>query len=395
MQVTKDISWVGVLDPDLEVFDVVIPTIWGTTYNSYLIKAERPCLIDTVKANFTKVFLEKLEREIDLDQIQYLVVNHTEPDHSGAVGALLERVPGITVYGTRAGIQFLKEQVKRDFNAVVVEHNDTLDLGNKRLRFIMAPFLHWPDTMFTYLEEDQILFTCDGFGSHYCDRQGRMFASEVDDFTAAVKHYYDSIMSPFKPKVLEAVAKIRSLPIRMIATGHGPILDQNFWRIVDLYEEWSDAPVKERPKVVIGFVSAYGHTRAMAELIASGVQSQGGFEVIQLDFGGASDAEIKRVMSDFDGLIIGSPTINADVVEPVWRALSYVSAINAKGKLASAFGNYGWSGEAVGLLENRLERMRMAIVQPGLKVRFSLSDQDRQRCVEFGKTFAQAMIKGD
>jgi flavorubredoxin len=147
--------------------------------------------------------------------------------------------------------------------------------------------------------------------------------------------------------------------------------------------------------VVIGFVSAYGHTRAMAELIASGVQSQGGFEVIQLDFGGASDAEIKRVMSDFDGLIIGSPTINADVVEPVWRALSYVSAINAKGKLASAFGNYGWSGEAVGLLENRLERMRMAIVQPGLKVRFGLSDQDRQRCVEFGKTFAQAMIKED
>jgi len=381
------------MDPDLKVFDVVIPTDWGTTYNSYLIKAERPCLIDTVKENFTEEFMAQLEREIDLNQIQYLVVNHTEPDHSGAVGALLERVPGITVYGTRAGIQFLREQVKRDFNAVVVDHNDTLDLGNKRLRFIMAPFLHWPDTMFTYLEEDQILFTCDGFGSHYCDPQGRMFASQVDDFTAAVKHYYDSIMSPFAPKVQEAVAKIRNLPINMIATGHGPILDQGFWRIVDLYEQWSDAPVKQRPRVVIGYVSAYGHTRLMAELIAAGVQSQGDFDVVPIDLGSASDAEIKRVMSDFDGLIIGSPTINADVVEPVWRALSFVSAIHAKGKLASAFGNYGWSGEAVGLLENRLERMRMAIAQPGLKVRFGLSDQDRERCVEFGRAFAQAMIK--
>ena len=306
MQVTKDVSWVGVLDPDLAVFDVVIPTKWGTTYNAYLINTDKPCLIDTVKANFTKVFLNQLEQEIDLDQISTFVVNHTEPDHSGAAGALWSEFPGLQCMVPGQVFSF-KEQVKRDFDAVVVNHNDTLDLGSKRLRFIMAPFLHWPDTMFTYLEEDQILFTCDGFGSHYCDPEGRLFASETGDFTEAVKHYYDSIMSPFKPKILESVAKIRPLSISMIATGHGLILDQGFWNVVDLYEQWSSAPAKLHPKIVIGFVSAYGHTKVMADLIAAGVRSRGQFDMVLLDFGNTSDTGIKQAMADFDGLIIGSP----------------------------------------------------------------------------------------
>jgi len=393
MQVTSDITFVGVLDPDLEIFDVVIPTEWGTTYNSYLIKAEKPCLIDTVKADFADEFLQKVEQEIALDKIEYLVVNHTEPDHSGAVGALLEKAPHVKVYGTRPAIQFLREQVKRDFAAVVVSHNDTLDLGNKTLRFISAPFLHWPDTMFTYLEEDQILFTCDGFGSHYCDPDGRMFASQIGDLTPHVKYYYDSIMSPFKPKILEAVEKVRQLPLKMIATGHGPILDQDFWKLVDLYEQWSGGEPKANPRIVVGYVSAYGHTRLMAELIAEGVKSETKEDVVLLDFANDSPHVVKTALQEFDGLIIGSPTINADAVEPVWRALSYVSAITAKGKLAAVFGNYGWSGEAVGLLENRLERMRLALVQPGLKIRFGLSEQDREQCIEFGKTFARAFIK--
>ncbi|HHT37391.1 MAG: FprA family A-type flavoprotein [Candidatus Wallacebacter cryptica] len=392
MQVTKDITWVGVLDPDLEVFDVVIPTEWGTTYNSYLIKAEKPCLIDTVKVNFTDEFLHKVEQEIDLNEIEYLVVNHTEPDHSGAVGALLEKAPHIKVYGTRPAVQFLQEQIKRDFEAVIVKHNDTLDLGNKTLRFIMAPFLHWPDTMFSYLEEDEILFTCDGFGSHYCDPEGRMFVSEIGDITPHIKYYYEAIMSPFKPKILEAVEKVRPLAIKMIATGHGPILDRDFWHAVDLYQEWSGTGVKADPKIVIGYASAYGHTKMMADLIAEGVRSAGQ-EPVLIDFANDSEHVIKAALQDFDGLVVGSPTINADAVEPVWRALSHVSAITSKGKLAAVFGNYGWSGEAVDLLENRLERMRLAVVQPGLKVRFGLSEENREQCREFGRTFARAFIK--
>jgi len=395
MQVAPDIKWVGVLDPDLRVFDVVIPTKWGTTYNSYLIKADKPCVIDTVKINFTEEFLAKLEQEIPLEEIRYLIVNHTEPDHSGAVGALLERAPQIEVFGSRAAIQFLREQVNRDFTAHVVAHNQTLDLGNKTLRFIMAPFLHWPDTMFTYLEEDEILFTCDGFGSHYCDPQGRMFASEVGDFTEAIKHYYDSIMSPFKPKILEAIAKIRPLSIKMIATGHGPILDQDLWRVVDLYQQWSEFGLRmnEPKKVVVGYASAYGHTKKMAELIAEGVRQVPDIEVVLLDMAQDDPEKIAAELQSFDGLILGSPTINADVVAPVWQALNAVSAITSKGKLAAVFGNYGWSGEAAELLENRLERMRLAVVQPALKVRFSLTAEDQQRCLEFGERFAQAFVQ--
>lgn len=392
MLVTKDIKWVGVLDPDLRVFDVVVPTEWGTTYNSYLIKAEKPCLIDNVKLEFTSEFLEKLTKEVDLADIKYLVVNHTEPDHSGSIKTLLTKAPHIIVYSSRAGIQFLKEQVNMDFQSVVVGHNDVLDLGDKKLRFIMAPFLHWPDTMFTYLEEEEILFTCDGFGAHYCDEQGRMFESELPDFTEATKHYYEYIMSPFKPKILEAIEKIQDLPIKIIATGHGPILDQDPWRVVDLYREWSKISSTTEKNVLIGYVSAYGHTKEMAELIGEGVQ-QHGINVTMLDFANSSVDQLSTAYQVFDGLIVGSPTINADVVEPVWRGLSHLSAITARGKLAATFGNFGWSGEAADLLEQRLEKMRLAIVQPNLKLRFGLTEEDRQTCVEFGYNFGRALIK--
>ena len=240
MEIRKGIHWVGVLDPGLEIFDIVIPTQWGTTYNSYLIEADEPALVDTVKGNFTEEFLEKLEERIDLANLKHLIVNHTEPDHSGAVGELLRRAPHLKVHGSRAAIQFLREQVNMDFDAHVVGENDSLDLGNRRLRFIMAPFLHWPDTMFTYLEGEGVLFTCDAFGSHYSPPEGKLLESEqAEDFTEAIRYYFDSIMSPFKPKVQEAVAKVGSLDIDLIATGHGPILDRDPWRVVDLYRRWS------------------------------------------------------------------------------------------------------------------------------------------------------------
>lgn len=394
MRLTKDITWVGVLDPDLRIFDVVVPTEWGTTYNSYLIKAEQACLIDNVKFEFTTEFVDKLTNEIDLTDLKYLVVNHTEPDHSGSIKALLELAPHLQVYSSRAGIQFLREQVNMDFNAVVVGHNDVLDLGDKKLRFIMAPFLHWPDTMFTYLEEDQILFTCDGFGAHYCDPEGRMLESQLDDFTEATKHYYEYTMSPFKPKILEAIDKIRDLPIRLIATGHGPILDRDPWRVVDLYQQWSSQESNDKEKyVLVGYVSAYGHTKKMAQLIAEGVEKHRGIKAILVDFANTSLAEITDNFEKVQGLIVGSPTINADAVEPVWRALSHLSGITARGKLAASFGNYGWSGEAAELIEQRLEKMRLAIVQPNLKLRFGLTEADEERCRQFGYDFGRALVK--
>lgn len=392
MQVKKGIISVGVLDPNLEVFDVVIPTEWGTTYNAYYIDADKPTLIDTVKKEFAEEYFANLAQHVDFGDLKYLVVNHTEPDHSGAVKMLLKKAPQITVVGSRAAIQFLKEQVNVEFKNQVVGHNDTLDLGGRTLRFIMAPFLHWPDTMFSYLEEDKVLFSCDGFGCHYCPPEGKLFESENSDFTEAVLYYYNSIMSPFKSKILEAVEKVRQVEINTIAPGHGPILDKDPWRIVDLYEQWSQNDVPEKRRLVVGYVSAYGHTRKMAELIAEGARKNSQVDVELFDVADLDEDALKSAVNHFDGLVIGSPTFNADAVEPIWRTLSFISAINAKGRMAAVFGNYGWSGEAAGLIEQRLEKMRMVVAHPPLKIRFGLSAEDEQKCREFGETIASGLV---
>ena len=394
MQVRPGIHWVGVRDPELEIFDVIIPTEFGTTYNSYLIEADQPVLIDGVKKEFQDEFFAKLEEKIDLADLKHLVVNHTEPDHSGSIKELLILAPHLIVHGSRPAIQFLSEQVQMDFNKRIVRENDVLDLGNRKLRFIMAPFLHWPDTIWTYLEGEQVLFTCDGFGSHFCFPEGKILASQQDmDFTDAVKYYFNNIMGPFKPKVREALTKLEGLDLELIATGHGPILDTDIERFIGLYKDWShEETTSERKKIVVGYASAYGHTKRMAELIVEGAQQQSSqVDVTLIDVGSAPEEDIKAAISSFDALILGSPTINADAVYPVWRVLESLSAITSKGKVAAVFGNYGWSGEATALLEERLEKMRLVVAHPPVKARFALTDEDEQRCLSLGGAIAEAV----
>ena len=393
MQIRPGIHWVGVRDPDLEIFDVIIPTEFGTTYNSYLIDADEPALVDGVKLQFQDEFFAKLEEKIDLKDLKHLIVNHTEPDHSGSIKELLRRAPHLIVHGSRAAIQFLTEQVKMEFNKRIVGENDILDLGNRKLRFIMAPFLHWPDTMWTYLEGDNVLFTCDGFGSHFCYPEGKILSSEQEvDFTEAVIYYFHTIMGPFKPKVREAVAKLEGLPLELIATGHGPILDQDIPRYIQLYKDLSAEEEKSgQKKVVVGYASAYGHTKRMAELVVEGVRRNPKMEVTLIDVGTASEAEVEEAIRSFDAIILGSPTINADAVYPVWRVLDSLSAITSKGKVAAVFGNYGWSGEATALLEERLEKMRIVVAHPPVKARFALNSEDEERCRQLGSTIAEAV----
>lgn len=393
MLIRPGIHWVGVRDPYLEIFDVIIPTEFGTTYNSYLIEADQPVLIDGVKKEFQEEFFAKLAEKIDLADLKHLVVNHTEPDHSGSIKELLTRAPHLTVHGSRAAIQFLTEQVQIDFKHNIVKENDVLDLGNRKLRFIMAPFLHWPDTIWTYLEGEKVLFTCDGFGSHFCFPEGKILASQQEmDFTGAVEYYFDNIMGPFKPKVREALAKLDGLDLEMIATGHGPILDADLERWIQLYWDWSyEETREERKKIVVGYASAYGHTRRMAELIVEGVKENPQADVELIDVGTAPEEQIKEAISSFDALILGSPTINADAVYPVWRVVESLSAITCRGKVAAVFGNYGWSGEATALLEERLEKMRMVVAHPAVKARFSLTTEDEERCRSLGSAIAEAV----
>ncbi len=247
LDLTKDVKWIGVLDPDLVTFDIVMETKYGTTYNAYFINAEKKAIIETVKEPFAEEFIAKIRQLCDPAEIAYIVCNHTEPDHSGALKHLLKIAPNATVVGSGQALNYLTEIVGGPFKSQKVMDGDTLDLGNKTLKFIGAPNLHWPDTIYTYLEQDKILFTCDSFGAHFS--HPAMYDDQVGDFSDAFKYYFDVILKPFSKFMLRAIEKIRPLDISVIATGHGPIL-RNSWREkVDLSEKYARQYLEETEKL--------------------------------------------------------------------------------------------------------------------------------------------------
>lgn len=388
-KMTEGVHWVGALDPDLKIFDIIMPIENGTTYNSYLIQAEKTVVVDAVRDNFYGQFLENVKTLTDPAEIDYIVVNHTEPDHSGAMVHLLKDAPDATVVCSQAAYNFLRQIVNQDFDHIIVKDGDTLDLGGKTLRFFSVPLLHWPDTIFTYLVEDKILFSGDVFGSHYCGDS--RFNDEVGDFSADLEYYFNGIMGPFKPRVLDAVKKARELDINMIAPSHGPILRKDPWKFVDIYEKWSLPPLKRGKEVLIAYVSAYGNTKKIAEAIKEGLESVPGTEVSAIEIDENSKAELAAKAAAADGILIGSPTLIGNVVEPVLEFLAGINPIIHKGKKAGAFGSYGWSGEAVPMLMERMKTLKLSVVEPGLRVNFVPTAEDLEDAKEFGREFAAAL----
>ena len=222
LKITKDVSWIGILDKEIVTFDIVMETKYGTTYNSYFINAEKKTIVETAKEKFSAEYLEKVKAVVNPAEIEYIVLNHTEPDHSGSLKHLLEIAPQATVVGSGQALNYLSEMVGKPFKSLKVKDGDVLDLGNKKLRVIGAPNLHWPDSIYTWLEEDKILFTCDSFGAHFC--HDAMFDDQVGNYDEAFKYYFDVILKPFSKFMLKAIEKIRPLPIEIICNGHGPIL---------------------------------------------------------------------------------------------------------------------------------------------------------------------------
>ncbi|MDK2903086.1 MAG: hypothetical protein PWQ93_1005 [Clostridiales bacterium] len=391
VKIKDSIYWVGVKDPDLRIFDIVMKTRWGTTYNSYIIEDDKTALIETVKYRFEQAYMESLEQRIDLSKLDYIVLDHTEPDHSGALSDLLERAQNATVVCSRPAYQFLKEIVNHDFPHMIVSTGDEINLGHHTLRFISAPNLHWPDSIFTYVPEESILFSGDVFGFHYCS--DAIFNDEIKgDFLPAFEYYYDVIMSPFKKYVLEAVDKIKDLKIDIICPSHGPVLRKDPWSYVDMYRSWSQPAERQNndKHILIAYVSAYGNTAALAQAIAKGINESSGFDVRLEEIKEDNIADVAKAIAEADGVLIGSPTINRDSVEYVWEVLGRVSAITNRNKPAAAFGSYGWSGEAPGLIEDRLKGLGFSIVEPPFKARLVPSKQEISDAFEFGKAFASA-----
>jgi NADH oxidase (H2O-forming) len=390
VEIKPGLYWIGSEDPDLRVFDDLFPTEHGTTYNAYLIKgSDKIAIIDTVKAKRTDEYMDKVRSLVDPAKIDYIIANHTEPDHSGALGYLLEQCPTATVVSTSPAKNFLTNMLRKPFNSLVVKDGDTLDLGGRQLRFIMAPSMHWPDTMFTRLEGENILFTCDAFGAHYCS-PGKIFNDEVEDFISARQFYFDCIFRPFKDKVLSAVEKIRHDVIDMICPSHGPIIRKDPWKVIQQFEDWSK-PRQGGKKVFVLYISPHGNTEKMAEAVAKGARIDG-IEVISYHISLLSAGELRNIMEEADALIFGIPTIVRDIPKPMWDVLAYLSTVKLKTNLAALFGSYGWSGEACKMAEERLKGLGFKLPVPAVRSSFTPTPEVLEQCAALGKAISEEVL---
>ena len=394
IDLTPDVKWIGVLDYDIRTFDIVMHTDHGTTYNSYFINAEKKAIIETAKEKFSDVFLSKLRQVTDPAELAYIVLDHTEPDHSGAMRQLLDLAPGAVVVGSGNTIRYLGDIVNRPFKSLIVKDGDTLDLGNKTLKFISAPNLHWPDSIYTYIVEDKILFTCDSFGAHYCHAE--LFDDLVGDYQADFRYYFDVILKPYSKFMVKAIEKIRPLEISMIAPGHGPVLRKNWKSIVDetrrLSEEYLALTERSGVKrVLITYVSAYGYTAEMARLIAAGASKTENLEVEVLDIETADIGLIDSKIAIADGIIVGSPTINQNTLLPVYNLMAVVSPLRDRGKLAGSFGSYGWSGEAPSMIAEMLKNLKLKYFEEPAAFKFVPEDGKDKTLIEYGERFGKAL----
>lgn len=398
-KITEDLFWVGALDPNLKIFDIIMETKFCTSYNSYLLRgSEGIALFETVKEKFFDEHLEKIRSVINLEDINYVVVNHTEPDHAGSVEKILEYAPNATVVGSNLAIKYLTEIINKPFKNKVVKDGETLSLGNKTLKFISAPQLHWPDTMYTYVIEDETLITCDSFGAHYCDERVLKSAiedSKEDDYIEAYNYYFRMIMGPFKPFVLKALDKIKDLDLKFICPGHGLVLDNNnIEKYMNLYKEWCQSVKRKKQSIVIPYVSAYGYTEEIAQEIKKGIESSN-FDVDILMYNLVT-ADMNEVLSEINqcsGLLLGSPTLLSDTLPQIWTILTSLNPVIHKGLSASCFGSYGWSGEALKNINERYKQLKLNVVSEPLGIIFKPSENNLKDAYNFGLDFAKKVLK--
>ena len=396
IDVTNDVKWIGILDYDIRTFDIVMHTDYGTTYNSYFISAEKKTIIEVAKEKFSDTYIQKLKKVTDPGEIQYIILDHTEPDHSGSLKLLLDLAPSATVVGSGNAIRYLEDIVNKPFRSLIVKDGDSLDLGNKTLKFFSAPNLHWPDSMLTLLVEDKVLFSCDIFGAHYCSAE--MFSNFDRKYSESFKYYFDIIMKPFSRFMLKAIEKSRAMDIDYICPGHGPIHKENIGKALDLSQMYSDKYMeivseKNKMNILIAYVSAYGYTKEAAQYIAEGILESEDVTVDITDIENISMEELEAKLIGCDGLLVGSPTINQNTLLPVYKLFSLINPIRDKGKLAGAFGSYGWSGESPNLILENFRLLKMKIFEETAAFKFSAENHKKENLIEFGRNFSQRYLQ--
>lgn len=393
---SERVHWIGALDPGLRTFDIILKTANGTTYNAYLVRgSDGVAVIDTVKESYSDDFFRRFESVADYSEIRYIVLNHLEPDHTGALPELIRRAPQARIFISMRAQSMLKALLKHDnIEFTPVMTGDSISLGDRTLSFLNTPYLHWPDTQCTYLEEEQVLFSGDIFGCHYCD--ARLFNDQVGDFRFSYEYYYAHIMRPFREYVVNALELIEPLALKTIAPAHGPVLRDRPHQYPAHYRRLArsalDSEIGHEKSLLIFYISSYGNTARMAEAVYESVSDIQGVRASLYDLEGGEVAPFVNLIEEADGIMFGTPTINGDAVKPVWDLLSSLAVIHTRGKLAAAFGSYGWSGEAVGMVEDRLRGLKMRVPVKGMRIKLIPTDEELDECRDFGSAVGRALI---
>jgi flavorubredoxin len=387
----KGVNWVGVVDWDLRDFHGFI-TRRGSSYNSYLISDEKIALIDTVKSNFCDELIDHISELTSLEKIDYIIVNHVEMDHSSSLPIIAKLAKNAKIFASQRGKDALIEHYGADFNVVeTVKTGDELKLGKRTLRFIEAPMLHWPDSMFTYLVEDKILMPNDAFGQHLAG-SGR-FDDEVDEceLMEEAATYYANILMPFAPLITRKIQEIvqMGIPIEMIAPSHGIIWRKDPSKIINAYMDWSSGVAKQ--KAVVVFDTMWESTDKMARAIADGITS-GDVEVKLFKLRATDNTDVVTEILDAKAVVVGSPTLNNQMFPSIGSFLTYITGLKPKGKLWSFFGSYGWGGGAVRGMVETAKKAGFEVLEPNIEVKYVPDQEDLKKCFEVGQQIA-AKIK--
>lgn len=391
--INDKVTWVGKTDWELKKFHGdEFTTTQGSSYNSYLIRDKKNVLIDTVWLPYDREFVLNLEKEISLEEIDYIIIQHGEVDHSGALLELMERIPEVPIYCTANGIKSIKGQYHKDWNFVTVKTGDTLDIGENTLTFIEAPMLHWPDTMFTYMDKEKILFSNDGFGQHLASEF--LYADEVEraEIFGQALTYYANILAPFGMMVKNKINEIlkMNLEISMICPSHGLIWrrEEDISSIINKYLEWADNYKEEQ--ITIIYDTMWNNTRKMAEAIAEGIKNIDQEVIVKLMNTSKDDkTDILTEVFKSKIIIVGSSTVNNGYLHSIAGILEMLKGMKLKEKEATAFGSYGWSGEAPKLIIEELKKAGFTVNDEGIRVLWTPDEEGIKKCIEFGENIVK------
>lgn len=405
IEITKNVYCVGKIDDRDVPFHRLVLTK-GTTYNSYLLNTDKPTLIDTVDITFGMDFVKHLESIISLDKLQYVVINHVEPDHAGALGALMNKAKNATIVTTELGKKFLIGMFKlQNKNFHVIKDGETLDIGGKTLQFFETPFLHTEETMITYCIEDKTLYPCDIFSTHIANYE--LFNDLAkEDMTEDYKVYYKLIMHPHRPYVRNMIQKIKKLEINMICPSHGYVLRKDVQKYIDFYDEMSATPSVSDKKALILFSSMTGNTSKVAQNLSQGLTEMG----IETNIVNIKNADLDTILDlakEASAIIVGSSTRYGDMIGIIEDVLKEIVKLDLSNKFGAAFGSYGWSGEAIEIINDYLKNSNITLLDTSymikvtgddhiklpLRINFTPEENIKETCIETGIAIGELLLK--